>query len=62
MMTNRKCRAGGHQATPKTTQSICNATGITSRLKAIVVTLAVWGWFPIGLADRINQVGGSRDD
>lgn len=55
-------RAGGHQATPNTSQSTCNSTGIVSRVKAAIVTLAVWGWFPIGLAERINRMGGPRDE
>lgn len=62
MTTNKKGRAGGHQATPETSESTCNSTGIVSRVKAAVVTLAVWGWFPLGLADRINRMGGPHDD
>jgi len=62
MNTNKKGRAGGHQATPKISESTCNSTGIASRVKAAVVTLAVWGWFPLGLADRINRMGGPHDD
>jgi hypothetical protein len=45
-----------------TSESTCNSTGIVSRVKAAVVTLAVWGWFPLGLADRINRMGGPHDD
>lgn len=62
MTTNKKGRAGGHQATPKTSESTCNFTGMASRVKAAVVTLAVWGWFPLGLADRINRMGEPHDD
>ena len=62
MTTNQKGRAGGHQATPETSESTCNSTGIASRVKAAVVTLAVWGWFPLGLADRINRMGGPHND
>ena len=62
MTTNKKGRAGGHQATPKTSESTCNSTGIASRVKAAVVTLAVWGLFPLRLADRINRMGGPHDD
>jgi hypothetical protein len=61
MTTKTKGRAGGHQATPKTTCKR-NSTGIVSRVKAAIVTLAVWGWFPIGLAERINRMGGPRDE
>jgi len=62
MTTNNKGRAGGHQATPKTSESTGNSTGIASRVKAAVMTLAVWGWFPIGLANRINRMGGPHDE
>jgi hypothetical protein len=50
MNQKMKGRTGRHQATP-TTLSKRNSIGIVSRLKAAAVTLAVWGWFPIGLAD-----------
>lgn len=62
MSTKTKGRAGGHQATPNTSQSTCNSTVIVSRVKAAIVTLAVWGWFPLGLAERINRMGGPRDE
>lgn len=62
MTGKTKGRAGGHQATPNTSKSNRNSTGIVSRVKAAIVTLAVWGWFPIGLADRINRMGGPRDE
>lgn len=61
MTTKTKGRAGGHQATPKTTCKR-NSTGIICRVKAAIVTLAVWGWFPLGLAERINRMGGPRDE
>lgn len=62
MTTKTKGRAGGHQTTPITSQSTCNFTGIVSRVKAAIVTLTVWGWFPLGLAQRINRMGGPRDE
>lgn len=62
MTTYKKGRTGGHQATPNTYQSTFKFTGIVSRLKAATVTLAVWGWFPIGLAQRINRMEGPRDE
>lgn len=52
MSTKPKGRAGRHQTTPKTTCK-CDSTDMVSRVKAAIVTLAVWGWFPIGLADWI---------
>ncbi len=62
MTTKTKGRAGRHQPTPNTSQSTCNFTGIVSRVKAVIVTLAVWGWFPLGLAEWINRMGGPRDE
>ena len=61
MTRKTKGRAGGHQATPKTTYKR-NSTGIVSCVKAVIVTLAVWGWFPLGLASFINRMGGPRDE
>lgn len=62
MNRNNKGRTGWHQATPNTFASTRHFTRIVSHLKAIVVTLAVWGWFPLGLAERINRLGGTRDE
>ncbi len=62
MTKKTKGRAGGHQATPKTSLSSCHSTGIVTRVKAAMVTLALWGWFPIGLAERINRMGGPHDE
>ncbi|TQE99620.1 MAG: hypothetical protein FKY71_07685 [Spiribacter salinus] len=62
MSEKTKGRTGGHQATPKTSESNRHFTGIASRLKAAIVTLALLGWFPIGLAERINRMGGPRDE
>lgn len=56
MTTKTKGRAGRHQATPKTTGKR-HSTGIVSHVKAALVTLALWGWFPLGLAERINRLG-----
>lgn len=61
MARKTKGRAGGHQATPKTSCKR-NSTGLVARVKAVIVTLAVWGWFPIGLADWINRRGEMHDD
>lgn len=62
MTINNKGRAGGHQATPTTAKYIRNSTSICSLVKAAVVTMAVWGWFPICLVQRINRLGGTRDE
>lgn len=62
MTTKTKGRAGGHQATPNTSTSTCNFTGIVSRLKATIVTLAVWGIVPMRLASWLIQRGGLRHE
>lgn len=62
MTTKTKGRAGGHQAAPNTSQSTCNSTGIVSRVKAFILMLAMWGWFPLGLASLLNRMGGPRDE
>jgi hypothetical protein len=56
-----KGRAGWHQATPLTT-SDTNSTPITCRVKAMTVTLAVWGFFPIRWAELICQWGDDHDE
>lgn len=60
----RSAPAGGAPWTVRinTSQTTGNSTGIVSRVKAAIVTLAVWGWFPIGLAQRIDRMGGPRDE
>ncbi len=58
MTRNRKGRAGWHQATPKTSKHTRNFTGLVARIKAAIVTLALWGWFPVvsgGLAHSLGR-------
>lgn len=62
MTTNRKGRTGWHQATPNTSIRTRNSTGLAAHIKVAIVTLAAWGWFPIGLAEWINHLGGTRDE
>ena len=61
MTTNRKGRAGWHQATLKTSKCTCNSTGPAARIKAAIVTLALWGLLPVSLADWLIHLGGQRD-
>ena len=61
MTTKMKGRASWHQATPKTSKSTRNSTGLASRIKAVIVKLALWGLLPVGVADWIIQRGGLRD-
>ncbi len=56
MTTKEKSRIGGHQATLQTTNKK-DFIIIINYLKAAIVTLALWGWFPLKLADWLNQWG-----
>lgn len=62
MTRNRKGRAGWHQATPKTSKSTSNSTDLAARIKAAVVTLALWGLLPATVADWLIHLGGQRDE
>ena len=61
MSTKTKDRFGWHQAVSITAFITRNFTAITSRIKALIVTLAAWGWFPIGLAEWINRSGSGHE-
>lgn len=61
MATKTKGRAGRYQATPKTSDNTLNSTGFASRIKATIVTLALWGLLPMSVADWIIQHGGLRN-
>lgn len=61
MTINRKGRTGCNQATPKTSKSTCNSTGLAARIKAVIVTLALWGLLPVAVADWLINLGGLRD-
>jgi hypothetical protein len=62
MTKNRKGRAGWHQATRKTSKSNCNSTGLVTRIKAVIVTLALWGLVPVAMADWLIHRGGLHND
>jgi hypothetical protein len=48
MTKKTKGRSGGNRATPKTTDTH-NHTETATRIKAMIVRLAVWGLNPCGL-------------
>jgi len=54
-------RSGWHQAAPQTSSSIRNSTCLASRIKAAIVTLALWGLRPVGVTEWIIHRGGLRD-
>lgn len=62
MTKKAKGRAGWHQAAPDTSKGTLSSTDVASRVKVIIVTLAVWGWVPLGLAEWIDRTGGQRDE
>ncbi len=62
MTRKTKGRAGWHQATPKTSNRNFNSTGLTSHIKVLIVTLALWGWLPVGVADWLINRGEARDE
>jgi len=61
MSTNRKGRAGWHQATLKTSTRTANSTGLAAHIKAAIVTLALWELLPVTVADWLIHRGGLRD-
>jgi len=62
MTGNREGRAGWHQATLKTSKRINNFTGLAACIKAVIVTLALWGLSPGAVSDRPTHRGGLRDE
>ncbi|MFQ5643986.1 MAG: hypothetical protein ACE5FQ_09825 [Thiogranum sp.] len=62
MSRKTKGRAGGHQATPKTSQYTRYFTGLASQIKAVIVTLSLWGWLPMKLADWVTRKGGQHHE
>lgn len=51
MHLNNKGRADCHQAAPNTSKAKRYFTRFTHWLKTVALTLATWGWLPIGLAE-----------
>lgn len=62
MTRNRKGRAGCNQATLKTLKHTRNFTGLAVRVKGFIVTLALWGWLPVSLADWLIHWGEQHDE
>ncbi|MEJ1382028.1 MAG: hypothetical protein RPU52_06260 [Candidatus Sedimenticola sp. (ex Thyasira tokunagai)] len=61
MSRKTKGRGGWHQATPKTCKYSSNSTGLVARIKAAIVTLALWGLLPVAVVDWIIHRGGLCD-
>ncbi len=62
MTRNRKGRVGWHHATPKISKHTRDITGVVADVKGFIVTLALWGWLPMGLADWIIHRREPHDD
>jgi hypothetical protein len=62
MNKRRKSRAGCHQATLKYSEAAPQSTGLASRFKAAVVTLAFWGVIPVSVTEWTIRWGGHRND
>lgn len=62
MKHNKKGRSGWHQATSKPLNFAPYFTRICTRIKAIITSLALWGWIPLCVAERVNKLGGNQDD
>jgi len=64
------CLAGACNSTAtRTANTICSAAGeivdvpgTTARIKAVIVTLALWGLLPMKLAYWLINLGGLRND
>ena len=50
MTTNKKGRPGRHQATLKRSKSTCYFTDPDHRIRAFIITLALWGCLAVWLA------------
>jgi len=57
-----KGRTDWHLATPKTSKHAIHSTAFYTRIKAVIATLALWGWLPMWLATWINNHRETRDD
>lgn len=62
MKKNRKGRTGWHRWT--LTTSICKSyfSGLTSKIKDLIITLTLWGLIPVKLANWIINLGGANDE
>lgn len=51
---------------PQATSNLCKykiyLIDIVPNMKAIIVILALWGWFPLAMAQWINRIGGKDDE
>lgn len=61
MTTKKKGRSGCNQTAPCTSNNNRKSSLFVSRVKASIVTLALWGWIPVAAAVWLIEHGGLRD-
>lgn len=62
MTKNKKRRAGWHLAVLRSSKCDPGLSGFVSWLKGLILTLALWGWFPMRLADWLSRREGLRNE
>jgi hypothetical protein len=62
MTINNKEQTGCHRSPPQSSKYKGYCISPISRLKAIVITLALWGWLPLSLAEWLAQRGGDHHE
>ncbi len=62
MTTNRKGRTDCNQATPNTSKINPYFNGFSTQTKGFIVTLALWGWLPVRLAEWLVPHGEQDDE
>ena len=62
MSEKTKGQTGCNQLAPNTSKCEYNFTCLAARTKALIVTLAVWGWLPTFIAHWLINKGGLRHE
>jgi len=62
MTDQKKGRTDCHQATFITAFGNRYFNRLGPLIKALILTLAVWGWLPMAFADRFVDQGGTQDE
>jgi hypothetical protein len=62
MTTNNKGQTGCHRSLLQSSKYRGYFISPTSRLKAIAITLALWGWLPLSLTEWLDQRGGDHHE
>ena len=62
MNRKEKGHADCNQVASNTSNTNFYFTGLASRIKALIITFALWGWLPLGMVDRLINRGEPRDE